>query len=213
MVSLVNGVTLLVLVSMVTLDLVCGSQERGEDSQLKYSLQKHYTLHTEELNGMALYVQKTLRKIILNLKNNDVIKAEVGELNPEHEPVPKHSTADHQLSNHLVMDSGLLHKTDEGMKSSEDPVVLTHSGPVHGLRLDKTYAFYGIPYAAPPVGSKRWAAPEPVSPWTNLYDATFFRPACMQACAREFSEICPSEVTVILSKCLLSDMAGSIFEF
>ncbi|XP_053479838.1 cAMP-regulated D2 protein [Ictalurus furcatus] len=77
----------------------------------------------------------------------------------------------------------------------EGPVVLTQSGPVRGLTLDKAHVFYGIPYAAPPVGPKRWAAPEPVSQWTKPYDATFPRPACIQVCAGEFSEACPHKVS------------------
>ncbi|XP_053356853.1 cAMP-regulated D2 protein [Clarias gariepinus] len=78
---------------------------------------------------------------------------------------------------------------------SEGPLVLTHSGAVRGLTLDEAHVFYGIPYAAPPVGPKRWAAPETVSQWVKPYDATFPRPACMQECAREFSDACLHEVS------------------
>uniref|UniRef100_A0A671L6S8 cAMP-regulated D2 protein-like n=1 Tax=Sinocyclocheilus anshuiensis TaxID=1608454 RepID=A0A671L6S8_9TELE len=73
--------------------------------------------------------------------------------------------------------------------SSGDPVVVTHLGRVRGRTLDKANVFYGIPYADPPVGDKRWAPPSSVSPWTYTYDATFPRPACMQVCAGEFSRI------------------------
>ncbi|KAJ3416166.1 hypothetical protein HDV05_002811 [Chytridiales sp. JEL 0842] len=38
-------------------------------------------------------------------------------------------------------------------------------------------AFLGIPYAEPP---ERFAAPVPIKPWTSEYDATFFRPKCVQ---------------------------------
>ena len=41
-------------------------------------------------------------------------------------------------------------------------------------------AFKGIPYAAPPVGELRWKAPQPVSSWTNMLDATKFGARCMQ---------------------------------
>ncbi|XP_062861145.1 cAMP-regulated D2 protein [Trichomycterus rosablanca] len=197
MVLSVDGVTLLVLVSMVTLDLVCGSQEREEDSRLTFThfahSQQDYTLQTEGVKSMTFYVQKTSRNA--RVKNTDfnihVIEARVGEPNAGQVNKPDHNAADYQMSNHVVLDNGVLHETDEG-KSSEGPVVLTHSGPVRGLRLDKAYAFYGIPYAAPPVGPKRWTAPGSVSPWKNPYDATFSRPACIQACA---GEICPSEVS------------------
>ncbi|XP_073706842.1 cAMP-regulated D2 protein [Garra rufa] len=79
--------------------------------------------------------------------------------------------------------------------SSENPVVITHLGRVRGLTLDKARAFYGIPYADPPVGDKRWAPPSPVTPWSSTYDATFPRPACMQVCAVEFSQMCPPKVS------------------
>src|SRR4051794_4061746 len=32
-------------------------------------------------------------------------------------------------------------------------------------------AFLGIPYAAPPVGERRWAPPAPVEPWVGELDA------------------------------------------
>ncbi|XP_043072514.1 cAMP-regulated D2 protein [Puntigrus tetrazona] len=79
--------------------------------------------------------------------------------------------------------------------SSGDPVVITHLGRVRGLTLDKAHVFYGIPYADPPLGDKRWAPPSSVSPWTYTYDATFPRPACMQMCAGEFSRMCPPKVS------------------
>jgi para-nitrobenzyl esterase len=40
--------------------------------------------------------------------------------------------------------------------------------------------FRGIPYAAPPVGERRWRAPQPVGSWTNVRRADRFGPRCMQ---------------------------------
>lgn len=40
--------------------------------------------------------------------------------------------------------------------------------------------FLGIPYAAPPVGNKRWTPPEPVAPWQGVRGATTFGNRCMQ---------------------------------
>lgn len=45
-----------------------------------------------------------------------------------------------------------------------------------GVRL-----FRGIPFAAPPVGDRRWRAPQPVVPWEGVKRAEDFSPACMQA--------------------------------
>ncbi|MGM7698849.1 carboxylesterase/lipase family protein [Microbacterium sp. A84] len=52
------------------------------------------------------------------------------------------------------------------------PVVITSSGPVRGLARDGSSAFLGIPFAAPPVGELRFAAPVPPAPWAEVRDAT-----------------------------------------
>ncbi len=44
----------------------------------------------------------------------------------------------------------------------------------------KVRTFKGIPYAAPPVGSLRWQAPQPASPWTGIRKAVEYGPRCMQ---------------------------------
>ena len=60
------------------------------------------------------------------------------------------------------------------------PVVNTAHGPVQG-RIDGTIAkFLGIPYAAAPVGDKRWQPPEEAAPWTAIRQSQAFGPACMQ---------------------------------
>ncbi|HKF69677.1 MAG TPA: carboxylesterase family protein, partial [Vicinamibacterales bacterium] len=38
---------------------------------------------------------------------------------------------------------------------------------VHGTSAD-VLVFRGIPYAAPPVGDRRWAAPEPAVRWAGV---------------------------------------------
>ena len=40
--------------------------------------------------------------------------------------------------------------------------------------------YRGIPFAAPPVGNRRWRPPQPVIPWTGVRAADEFSPACMQ---------------------------------
>ncbi|MGN9840130.1 carboxylesterase/lipase family protein [Nonomuraea sp. H19] len=60
------------------------------------------------------------------------------------------------------------------------PVVVTASGKVRGTDQDGVHRFRGIPYAAPPVGERRWQPPQPVSSWTGTRDATKAGPACVQ---------------------------------
>jgi para-nitrobenzyl esterase len=40
--------------------------------------------------------------------------------------------------------------------------------------------FAGIPFAAPPTGENRWKAPQPVTAWDGVRDASAFAPRCMQ---------------------------------
>jgi len=60
------------------------------------------------------------------------------------------------------------------------PEASTASGTVVGLLNGKVAIFRGIPYAAPPLGEKRWRSPQPVLPWQGVRDATAFGHDCMQ---------------------------------
>src|SRR5512144_2702382 len=53
-------------------------------------------------------------------------------------------------------------------------------GVVSGVVEDGIAVFKGIPFAAPPVGDRRWQAPAPVTPWTGVKKADAFANACMQ---------------------------------
>ena len=44
----------------------------------------------------------------------------------------------------------------------------------------KVRTFKGIPFAAPPVGPLRWKAPQPVTPWTGVRQASEYGARCMQ---------------------------------
>src|ERR1700677_3292989 len=59
---------------------------------------------------------------------------------------------------------------------SGDPVVRTVSGSVRGRVEDGVAVFRGIPYAQPPVGPLRFAAPEPAAAWDGVRDAAQFGP-------------------------------------
>ncbi|MEH3052476.1 MAG: carboxylesterase family protein [Patulibacter minatonensis] len=62
------------------------------------------------------------------------------------------------------------------------PVVELASGSVRGSRVDATgtLRFVGIPYAAPPVGARRFAAPQPAEPWVGVRDASVMGRAAPQ---------------------------------
>src|SRR5262249_53490423 len=61
------------------------------------------------------------------------------------------------------------------------PVVETRRGRVRGIAEGDVHVFRGIPFARPPIGERRFAAPEPPEPWAGERDATRFGPASHQA--------------------------------
>jgi para-nitrobenzyl esterase len=61
-----------------------------------------------------------------------------------------------------------------------EPIATTTSGQVRGLVRDGVHVFRSIPYAAPPVGSRRFRPPQPVEPWSDVRDATHFGPVAPQ---------------------------------
>ncbi len=59
--------------------------------------------------------------------------------------------------------------------------VSTTSGTVRGTTSGTGAVFRGIPYAAPPFGDLRFAAPQPPAPWEGVRDATAFGPTARKA--------------------------------
>jgi para-nitrobenzyl esterase len=57
-----------------------------------------------------------------------------------------------------------------------ESTVRTTSGAVRGSSRDGVHAFLGIPYAAPPFGPRRFAAPQPPEPWDGVRAATAYGP-------------------------------------
>ncbi|MEY4767054.1 MAG: hypothetical protein RI907_3727 [Pseudomonadota bacterium] len=60
------------------------------------------------------------------------------------------------------------------------PSVHTDAGWVEGASRGDALDFWGIPFAAPPVGDLRWKAPAPVAPWPGVRAALVPGPACTQ---------------------------------
>jgi para-nitrobenzyl esterase len=62
-----------------------------------------------------------------------------------------------------------------------EPEVGTAYGQVRGEKHAGVTVFRGIPYARPPVGDRRFMAPEPPGRWDGVRDATSFGPPVPQA--------------------------------
>ena len=58
--------------------------------------------------------------------------------------------------------------------------VRTQSGLIEGIEESGSVVFKGIPFAAAPVGPRRWRAPEPPAPWSGVKSADRFSPICLQ---------------------------------
>ena len=61
-----------------------------------------------------------------------------------------------------------------------NPVAQLGAGAVEGRTIDGVDRFLGIPYAAPPFGARRFAAPAPVEAWTGVRQADAFGPTAPQ---------------------------------
>lgn len=58
--------------------------------------------------------------------------------------------------------------------------VRTESGRVLGVAKDGVVSWKGVPFAAPPVGERRWRAPEPAPAWKGVRKADSYAHDCMQ---------------------------------
>lgn len=64
--------------------------------------------------------------------------------------------------------------------SAVSPLCPTQYGPVQGKEQGSHLVWYGIPYAAAPVGDARWRAPQEPAGWTDPLDCTAPAPAAYQ---------------------------------
>ncbi|MEV6671871.1 carboxylesterase family protein [Streptomyces sp. NPDC051162] len=65
--------------------------------------------------------------------------------------------------------------------ASHGPVIRVETGALRGRAELGTWAFNGIPYAAPPTGERRWSPPAPAAAWSGVRDATRPGNRAMQA--------------------------------
>jgi acetylcholinesterase len=75
--------------------------------------------------------------------------------------------------------------------TSNDPLIRsTNSGRIRGFdsyfrtsdssRLHHVRTWLGIPFAKPPIGSRRFKAPENIEPWSDILNATHLPATCWQ---------------------------------
>lgn len=88
----------------------------------------------------------------------------------------------------IVLLAGGGRKSTEGLfrpaKGNGSLVVQTRAGLVQGVEVTAhgrtLHAFYGVPYAEPPVGERRFLLPKPLEPFDTVFNATKMRSACPQ---------------------------------
>uniref|UniRef100_I3ME46 Carboxylic ester hydrolase n=1 Tax=Ictidomys tridecemlineatus TaxID=43179 RepID=I3ME46_ICTTR len=94
----------------------------------------------------------------------------------------------HRLHGKLgIVACGLLLLLLQGQgQDSVSPIRTTHTGQVRGSLVHvkgtdaEVHTFLGIPFAKPPVGPLRFAAPEPPEPWSGVRDGTSHPAMCLQ---------------------------------
>lgn len=70
---------------------------------------------------------------------------------------------------------------DKSLHQITPHIIETPLGKLAGDRKTGISRFRGIPFAAPPVGGRRWRMPEPAAAWKGVRDATKFSAVCPQA--------------------------------
>lgn len=67
-----------------------------------------------------------------------------------------------------------------GVALAADPLVAVTGGQIQGRIIDGQGVFKGVPYAAPPVGDRRWKEPAPVEAWKGNRDSAIYGASCAQ---------------------------------
>lgn len=83
--------------------------------------------------------------------------------------------------------------------SQPRPIAQTRAGLLRGIADAGTLSFRGIPYAAPPLGERRFRMAEPATPWSGVREARDFGPACAQIAGTDITE---NGNTVVSEDCL-----------
>jgi para-nitrobenzyl esterase len=60
------------------------------------------------------------------------------------------------------------------MSSANRAIISISRGQLEGTYQEGVFSFKGVPFAAPPVGERRWLPPQPVEPWQGVLQADQF---------------------------------------
>ncbi|MDF9821858.1 carboxylesterase/lipase family protein [Rhizobium leguminosarum] len=71
-------------------------------------------------------------------------------------------------------------QSDLHLPATEAAEIALPQGRLRGRTDGLVNRFLAIPFAAPPVGARRWRAPEPPQPWDGIRDAGVFAPVAPQ---------------------------------
>jgi para-nitrobenzyl esterase len=66
------------------------------------------------------------------------------------------------------------------LKMENEVIVEIKDGKIKGYGRRGVIKFKGIPYATPPIGDLRFQPPDPVKPWSGVFDATKYSPVAPQ---------------------------------
>jgi len=70
------------------------------------------------------------------------------------------------------------------------PTATIKQGALKGAVVEGVEEFWGIPYAAPPVGDLRWKPPAAAASWTGERDASKAGPSCQPSQKGDYTEDC-----------------------
>ncbi|KAL7076474.1 hypothetical protein ACQ4LE_004510 [Meloidogyne hapla] len=96
--------------------------------------------------------------------------------------------------------------------SENSPVACTENGLVKGAKgknFPNVVFFKGIPYAAPPVGDRRWKEPISASKWDGIKDATNWGQFCSQTVNQDSTKVVGSEDCLNLNIFTTPDSIGN----
>ncbi len=77
---------------------------------------------------------------------------------------------------HSTSNDPLIRSTNSGRVRGFDSYFRTSDSP----RLHHVRSWLGIPFAKPPIGSRRFKAPERIEPWSGILNTTHFSATCWQ---------------------------------